>query len=919
VPSTDGATPAPGQITCSMASTLLRHVRARLGEQTVDELVRMSGVPYTTAHLDDVSNWIAYEEAVALFEAGAAVTGDEQIARRVGEETVRQHAGTTVATLMRSLGSPEAVFEQLSAGVTKFSTVTDLTPVSVVPGQARLRAKARPGFKRHRRLCDWTLGLLSQPPVLFGLPPAAVEQSACEVNGDDHCEYTVTWDADRAASAADPQELVTALEAQMVGMSERLENMYATARDLIAFDDVDAALARITERAATAVRAPRYLLAVRTGLDGRVHVHHRGFVGEDPDAVARALLEDDTQEEDAGRLVADVESRTRHYGKLLAVSPAGGFFPQERDLFSVYARYAASVLDTATALEDARGRQRESRALLELSRAVAQVTSADEVAQRLVEAVPAVVDCDRVGVFLWDEQQSALTCRAVTELGVAASGQLRELRIRPTDSPSIARQIEHVETRPHYAAFDTEDVFLAGVMGRLGSVAVALVPIVAHERYFGFMSVSVVDRPERLRMTSALDETLAGVSAQAATALENAGLIESMAHQARHDSLTGLLSHRAFQESLEAGVRGGGDGAFTLALIDIDDFKLVNDLYGHTVGDDALRVVTDALQSSVRDRDLIFRVGGEEFAVILPGLSAEDAIPVVERLRAAVAATGFTVPLRVSIGLASWPRDATDRGGLFECADAALYAAKHAGKDCTIRAEPDQRIGTEGPLAQGLLNLLRVKDGETLAHCAQVAALVVKVGAALGLDGDRLAQLRLAGQLHDIGKVAVPDHVLTKPDSLDEDELRLVHTHPAVGAEILTAWGFGAIARFVREHHEHVDGGGYPAGLRGEEITLEGRIIHAVDAFAAMTADRPYREAMSVEDALAELRACSGTQFDAQIVEAVEREVETIAAAAAQSGQKPSTISPSPTGSSTRTESIDSLSSLNWSVPEITK
>src|SRR3989440_6346749 len=125
--STTGAqAPAPGQITCSMASTLLRHVRARLGEEAVNELVRTAGVPYTPAHLDDVSNWIGYEEAVALLDAGAALTGDDAIARHVGEEAVRQHAGTTVATLLRSLGSPEAVFEQLSVGVTKFSTVTDL-------------------------------------------------------------------------------------------------------------------------------------------------------------------------------------------------------------------------------------------------------------------------------------------------------------------------------------------------------------------------------------------------------------------------------------------------------------------------------------------------------------------------------------------------------------------------------------------------------------------------------------------------------------------------------------------------------------------------------------------------------------------------------------------------------------------------
>ena len=177
---------------------------------------------------------------------------------------MRQHAGTPVATLLRSLGSPEAVYEQLTVGVSKFSTITELTP-EVEPGRALIRAKSRNGFPRHPHMCDWTRGLLSQPPALFGLPPAAVEESQCAARGADACVYTVTWDADEAATAADPQQLVTALESQLVAMAERLDSMYATARDLIALDDLDAALARITERAATAVRAPNYLLAVRTG------------------------------------------------------------------------------------------------------------------------------------------------------------------------------------------------------------------------------------------------------------------------------------------------------------------------------------------------------------------------------------------------------------------------------------------------------------------------------------------------------------------------------------------------------------------------------------------------------------------------------------------------------------------------------
>src|SRR2546430_99709 len=170
-----GDGPAVGQISCSLASTLIRHVRTRAGDESVQEILRRSGVEYTATYLDDPSNWIWLREAIELLSAAAEVLDDPEIGLHVGEQTVRQHAGTPVATLLRSLGSPEAVYEQLTVGVTKFSTVTELTPTAVEPGRAVIRAKARPGFTRHRHLCNWTAGLLSQPPVLFGLPPAQVE------------------------------------------------------------------------------------------------------------------------------------------------------------------------------------------------------------------------------------------------------------------------------------------------------------------------------------------------------------------------------------------------------------------------------------------------------------------------------------------------------------------------------------------------------------------------------------------------------------------------------------------------------------------------------------------------------------------------------------------------------------------------
>jgi diguanylate cyclase (GGDEF)-like protein/putative nucleotidyltransferase with HDIG domain len=868
-PPLDEQGPAIGQVSCSMASTLIRYARTKAGDEAVQEILKRADVEYSATFLDDVGNWIWHTEAIALFVAAAEVLGDEEIGVRVGEQTVRQHAGTPVATLLRGLGSPEAVYAQMTVGVSKFSTVTELIP-EVEPGRAVIRAKSRNGSIRHRHMCNWTRGLLSTPPELFGLPPATVEESRCAANGDDCCLYTITWDADEAAKAADPQQLITALEAQLVAMTDRLESMYATARDLIALDDLDAALARITERAATAVRAPSYLLAVRTHVGDPLRVHHHGYVDQDVDAAARHLLDGTTDSGTGARLIVDVASATRHYGRLMASSPAGAFFPHERDLLDVYARYAAAVLDMATAYDEAQRREEQSVALLELSRAMAVASTSDEVAQRLADAVPAVVDCDRVGAFLWDEDEEALVCRAVT--GQSGNHELlRDLRIHRSDTPVLEDWLADPRPSPIFFEADTEQTFVAGIMHHTGAQALIVVPIVAHDRLYGSLHVSVTRDPERLQPTAALLDVLAGVVAQAATALDNARLIETMAHQARFDNLTGLLGHRAFHEALEIQLERS-NGPFTLASIDLDDFKLINDLHGHPIGDEALRRVAETLRRGVGEHDSVFRVGGEEFAVLLPRLTASEARPVAESLRAAVARTPFALPLRVSIGLASWPADAAERDTLLERADAALYAAKRAGKDrvaeAADRTEGAAGISRGGPTS--LLDVLRAKDGATMAHSARVATLAIDVARVLDIDPERLADLRIAGQLHDVGKLAVPDEVLNKPAALDEAEMRLVRTHPVVGAELVRAWGFSAAARFVLEHHERIDGLGYPAGLAGEDISIEGRILHVVDAFSAMTSDRPYRRALTVENAFAELKRLSGTQFDPAVVAALE-------------------------------------------------
>jgi len=677
---TDGVT---GKVACATSSLLLARIRATLGESAVDDVVRRSGIPYTVEHLTDDANWIPYADVTALFETAAQVAGDDDIARRVGEETVRRFAGTSVSTVLRSLGSPEAVFDQIAIAMTKFSTVSKLERVEVRPGRAVVRSITRPGYVRDRHMCALTRGTLSQPPCLFGLPPALVDHPQCELRGEGPCTYVATWDAALAAQAADPQVLVTALEQQISGMTERLESMYATARDLIGLDDLDTALQRITERAATTVQAPRHLLAVRAGDPEELHVHHRGYdLGEDVHAAALELL-DDARATAGGRLVAPIASATRAYGTLMAVSPGGAFFPHEQDLLEIYAGYAAAVLDTHAALDAARRREEQAHVLLALAQALAAAPTVDVVAERLAQAVPAIVDCDRVVVYLWDDAERALFYRTSTDVTPEVAEQLRQVRVTAEQSPAMAAITADPRPEPQFFTADTEDPYLGPLLRRTGAQLCVVTPIVARGVFHGLLSSVVDDHPERLTPTPALLERLTGVTAQAATALDSAHRLEQMAHLASHDHLTGLLGHRAFHEALDALLRSerAGDWPFTVAAIDIDDFKRINDAHGHPIGDEALQRVADALRRGVRDGDTVFRVGGEEFMVLLPGLHAHDAVEVAERLRDAVACAPFELPLRVSVGLASWPADAHDRADLLARADAALYDAKRSGKD----------------------------------------------------------------------------------------------------------------------------------------------------------------------------------------------------------------------------------------------
>ena len=332
-------------------------------------------------------------------------------------------------------------------------------------------------------------------------------------------------------------------------------------------------------------------------------------------------------------------------------------------------------------------------------------------------------------------------------------------------------------------------------------------------------------------------------------------------HASRTDPLTGCLNRRGFQERFDAELARARRGGTELALVvlDLDKFKEVNDKRGHAAGDEVLCWVAARLADELRAEDMVGRLGGDEFALVLTGQAPATAL---DRVLAALAERA-----PASAGVAVFPADGLDQEALHRVADANLYERKHGG---AVAVDPQRELSWAAALAAAVDERMAVHH----EHSNSVAALAGSIGRRLGWDEAGIGRLRLAAMLHDVGKVRVPDEILRKPGPLDDDEWREMTKHPVVGAEIVArVEGLEPIGPWIRHSHERIDGKGYPDGLAGDAIPLASRILLVADAFDAMTSDRSYRSAMPVEDAIAELDANAGTQFDAVCVEALKAEL----------------------------------------------
>jgi diguanylate cyclase (GGDEF)-like protein/putative nucleotidyltransferase with HDIG domain len=347
------------------------------------------------------------------------------------------------------------------------------------------------------------------------------------------------------------------------------------------------------------------------------------------------------------------------------------------------------------------------------------------------------------------------------------------------------------------------------------------------------------------------------------------------------DPLTGLGNHRHFHERLQRELANAEEngGLVSLCFLDVDDFKRINDQHGHPAGDRVLSQVA----SRLRQGGEAFRLGGDEFAVLLPGVEDRSALGIAESIVARIGDTelGVAGAITVSAGVATYPQHGRERDSLIRLADGALYWAKEHGKNQVRLARPDvaelsefRRVASGADrvarfrAAASLARAVDSRDAYTGSHSERVSALAEKIADQLGLSAEEIELTRLAGSLHDLGKLAIPEEILRKPSGLTDAERIVLERHPQIGYRMLESLGVDPIADWVLHHHERWDGDGYPDGLAREEIPLGARIIFVADAFDAMTSNRLYRDPVPVRQALREVERCSGSQFDPEVVAA---------------------------------------------------
>jgi diguanylate cyclase (GGDEF)-like protein len=633
-------------------------LREHMSDDAIGTLLDDIGDPRTVDELTDDSTWSSYEQVRLLLEGAAVALGSSARLRDPG--TTLLASTPEFATMLQAMGSPAALYEHLGDLSARVSPIVRMTTREIDTNEWLCDYSFTEPFEAFRAYCDFTAGMLGKIPRVFSFPNAEVVEEACQLDGAPQCRMRVRWDA-----CDNDQRRAEYVQLQLNVANARLDAIYATVGKLVSDDGLDRVLQRILASAAKAVNGPTYVLALDDLPIAPQHVYAEGVSLRDAHELARQVLEGDAAS-DAGRFVVDIASHRRHYGRLVAFLREGGrFFPHEQSSLEAYARLAAAALDSAAALEDARRQAATARTLLELSSALAEATSLEEVTTRLVRSVPAIIDCDRAAAVLIDPETAA--ARVASTFGYATDAENELLAAFASGDAASSLPI------------DIESVAHLG-----GAAAAATCPITGNGELLGWLIASVTDGANRLERDPEVESRLRGLAAQAVVAIRNARLVEALRHQALHDGLTGLPNRSLILDRAEQLLQRGRRNHTTpcVLFIDLDDFKEVNDTLGHAVGDQLLRAVARRLEATLRRSDTVGRFGGDEFILLAESDAAHGAVLAADRLIAALHEPfqlgEHTVHVTASIGIAAGERESAD--DLLRDADLALYRAKADGK-----------------------------------------------------------------------------------------------------------------------------------------------------------------------------------------------------------------------------------------------
>jgi diguanylate cyclase (GGDEF)-like protein len=661
---------------------VLRYVRNTAGADAVERVLECSGLPFTAAQLEDQSLWWSYDTRIRLFAAATEALDDPDLMFKVGAYALESGLAHSIVILLRAIGTPRQVLRKLPRAVAKFSSTSTMEMLEVGHDSALIRYTLHEGYEHSRLDCIYAQGLLSTVPTIFGMPGARVRHDECESDGHPACIYRLDWE--RRSRFRRRRDDVRDTEPELQALRGQLRILQSAATDLVASDDVDTALERIVQRAAEAVLAPAYLLAVETPGGAEPLVHSSGLPEEDVAAMAATLLAGG--DPGSGAVVVDVASARRRHGRLAALYPPGeGALGDERSMLAAYAGHAANALDLLIALQDARQEADRAGALLALAHALAAAPDVAAVSHIVTEALPRIVGCTRASLLLWDPGAGVL--RASSAFGMSGDQRavLQGAELRPEETPELIGML--TDRTPRVIDDSTSSPMLRALLRSINSAEIVAVPLLAGTTFLGVVTAGWSTGEVHASLMGDVLVRLRGVGDQASTALQKARLLETVSHQASHDALTGLPNRVLFLDRLVAAIPTAAEGAWLAVLFcDLDRFKQVNDTLGHAAGDELLRQVAARLRGVVRPGDTVGRLSGDEFAVILPGLvDPQDAHRLADRI-----AGCFTEPFRLdgtevevgtSVGVAVHePGSDGTAEQLLGSADAAIYRGKQRGR-----------------------------------------------------------------------------------------------------------------------------------------------------------------------------------------------------------------------------------------------